>query len=379
MKILIASASVGAGHDRAAEALDLTCREHFAERAQSKWFDSVAFTNRLSQALYSDAYNFMANRAQGIWSMIYRLMYKSRDTTVHRLMKSGETKTFRKLVDYVEGESPDILICTHFMPANVYLGLGRRRIPVYVVVTDYDCHAFWINVRATGYFAGNNYVRHVLVAEGFAESRVRVTGIPIHPNFTRERDADAIRKELGIHKGPPTVLVMSGGLGLQSIRTALERLVKIRDDVQFMVVCGKNEKLRRDLDRLVDGNGRFRIFGFMKTIHDMMQVSDLIITKAGGQTVTEALTRGLPMLVFMPTPGQEVRNTVYLMEQGAALLAVSPRDLEAKVRTFLREPRVMQQMARRSRAIARPDAAREIIRLALENHERDLEEVQSRR
>jgi processive 1,2-diacylglycerol beta-glucosyltransferase len=372
-KILIASATIGAGHDRAADAIDTACKENFSDRAVSKWFNCLSFAGRLQKAMYADSYNFLANKTPGVWSMLYRLLYRGADQPIHHLIKKNDARQFTKMVEYVESEKPDLVICTHFMPASVlfYLKGHRPRFPVYIVVTDYDCHSFWINQRAAGYFVGNNFVKSILIAEGFPEARVRVTGIPIHPMFSRERDPEQIRREVGITNGKPTLLVMGGGFGVSSTKDAFKKLLKIDQDVQFVVVCGKNEKLRKDLERIADGDDRAHVFGFRKDIHDLMQVSDFIISKAGGATTSEAMARGLPMLVFSPTPGQEVRNTVYLMEKGAGLLAINTSDLKAKATMLLEHPAILADMRQKALSIARPNAARDIVRLALENYESD--------
>jgi processive 1,2-diacylglycerol beta-glucosyltransferase len=380
-KILIASATIGAGHDRAADAIDAACRETYSDRAASKWFNCLTYTGSLQKAMYADGYNFVTNRTPGVWGMFYRLFYRGSDMPIQRLLKKTESKQFRPMVDYIRQEAPDLLICTHFLPANVVLNLksARPRIPVYVVITDYDCHSFWINLRATGYFAGNNFVKSLLEAEGFPGERVRVTGIPIHPLFSRERDPERIRSEVGLTRGRATILLMGGGFGVDSTKEAFRRLLQVGHDAQFVVVCGKNEKLKRDLEKIAQGDRRALIFGFRRDVHDLMQVSDLIISKAGGATTSESMARGLPMLVFSPTPGQEVRNTVYLMERGAGLLASDPADLKKKAAMLLDQPALLSDMRQKALSIARPNAARDVVRLALEHHEADWKAAASRR
>lgn len=380
-KILIASATIGAGHDRAADALDAACKENFADRATSSWFNVLTFTGPVQKALYADSYNFVASRTPGVYGMLYRLLYKGADRPIHAMIKKSDSKQFRKMTDYILQERPDILICTHFVPASVMMDLQGPRppFPIYTVITDYDCHSFWVNLRAAGYFVGNNFVKSILQAEGFPEARIRVTGIPIHPLFSRERDSREIRRDSELVADKPTVLVMGGGFGVASTKDAFKRLLTIDRDVQMIVVCGKNEKLRKDLERIARGDPRAKIFGFRKDVHDLMQISDFIISKAGGATTSEAMARGLPMLVFSPTPGQEVRNTVYLMEKGAGLLAINTSDLKAKATVLLEHPAILADMRQKALAIARPNAARDVIRLALEHYEADAKAAAHRR
>lgn len=367
-RILIASASVGAGHNRAAEALEAGCREYFSDRAQAQWFDSLRFTSRLFRAFYADSYMFMANRSPGVWGWIYKWMNRKVNARVQKVVKAVDHVTYNRFMDFVNRHRPDAIICTHFLPANVVLAHKGPKcpIPVYVVVTDYDAHLFWINRQAAGYFVACDEVKWILKENGYPEEKIHVTGIPIHPVFSRRRDRGEILRELGLRDGRPTILFMGGGFGLRPMKKALAKLLHLRHDFQMLVVAGKNERLRRQMAEIARGDPRVRIFGFVKTIQDFMQVSDFIISKSGGLTTAESLAMGLPMVVFAPTPGQEERNADYLLEKGAGLKVATLDVLDGKVAQLLEHPQLVQQMKKNALAYARPHAARDGIRVVLD-------------
>jgi processive 1,2-diacylglycerol beta-glucosyltransferase len=362
-RILALSASVGAGHDRAAQALVETALE-MGGGIRAEWMDALRFTSGPFRRAYAGSYLHMANRAPGLWGLLYRSTNKPPRGATRRALRAIDRAGYRKLVEAVRRRRPDAIVCTHFLPANVVLASGiGRAVPVHVVVTDFDAHAQWVVPGAAGYFVASDEVKAILRGFGVAEERIRVTGIPVSPLFARRRPAEKIRREVGLNGGGrPVVLVMGGGFGLDAVETAARRLSAL--DATLLVVAGRNGRLR---ERLAGLPGGIRVFGRVSNVHDLMQVSDLIVTKAGGLTVSESLARRLPMVLANPTPGQEERNADHLLEAGAAVRADSPEVLELKVRALLGDPRRRAEMRRRAGALARPRAAREILKRVLES------------
>jgi processive 1,2-diacylglycerol beta-glucosyltransferase len=155
---------------------------------------------------------------------------------------------------------------------------------------------------------------------------------------------------------------MSGGFGMAQMGAAFERILTIERPFQMVVIAGKNEKLRKRLAVAAKGRGdRFRVFGFVTNVQDFMEAADLVITKAGGLTVSECLAKSVPMLIFSPIPGQEERNCDYLLERGAAVKAKSIDVLDFKLKELLEDPSRLDKMRRAASKIARPDAAGEIL------------------
>lgn len=356
-RLLVLSASAGAGHNRAAEALHESARV-YCPGVESAWIDSLKFTNRLFAKFYEQSYVWMASYAPNLWGLMYKAMGKKVERkNLDKVVELHDRLTYRKLMAEVEQFRPDAVLCTHFLPANVILAKGAG-IPVYVVVTDYDIHVMWVKKKAAGYFVATDEVKVQLARFGYPSGRIHVTGIPIHPVFAQEpaRPPSEV----------PRLLFMSGGFGMGHMEEALERILALEVPFRLTVVAGKNEKMRQKLARIADG--RADVHGFVSNVHEFMSRSDLIVTKAGGLTVSECLARQLPMVIFSPIPGQEECNTDYLLERGAAVKARTLDVLDYKIKELLENPARLDMMRRSAAAAARPYAGRDILRRVLDEN-----------
>ena len=365
-RLLVLSAGAGAGHNRAAEAV----REHAREAGhEAEWFDSLTFTGRVFRTLYAESYIWMASHSPALWGMLYKLMGKrTEQPNLRKLMKTYDSLNYRRLVRHIEAFRPDAIISTHFLPTNVVLAhLGTKGPPVFQTITDLDVHSFWIAPGVAGYFAGNEQVRWLVEKFGTPPDRIHVTGIPVHPAFARARGRDAVRRELSLAPGLPVVLFMSGGFGMGNMEEALERLLALPTQFQLLVVAGKNEKMKTRLEKIARGSSRkARVFGFVPNVHDFMEASDLMISKAGGLTTSECLARSLPLVVYSPIPGQEERNADFLMERGAAVKAPTMDLLEYRVLELMEDAPRLARMRTSAAAIARPFAGRDIVSRVVE-------------
>jgi len=357
-RILVLSASAGAGHNRAAEAVAESARA-FSPGVEVAWVDSLKYTNKLFAKLYEQSYVWMASYAPNLWGAMYDRMGENVERRkFKKVLELYDRLTYRKLAGHVEEFRPDAVVCTHFLPSNVLLA-KRTRVPVYVVVTDYDVHTVWVNRKAAAYFVGSDEVKVKLARYGYPPEKVHVTGIPIHPVFAQDGPAAS-------SDGKPRLLFMSGGFGMGHMEEAVERILEIRTPFRLTVVAGKNEKMRRKLTALA--GDRADVHGFVTNVHELMARSDLIITKAGGLTVSECLARRLPMVIFSPIPGQEECNADYLVEQGAAVKARTLDILDYKVLQLLENPGRLDMMKRAAGAIARPFAGRDVLRRVLDEN-----------
>ncbi len=353
-RFLILSASAGAGHNRAAEALHESARA-YCPGTETEWVDSLKYTNRLFARLYQKIFLWLVNASPSLYGIIYKETGKKVEHRTDKVVELHDRLAYRKLMAHVEEFRPDAILCTHFLPSNVMLA-KKVAVPVYVVVTDFDVHPLWINKRAAGYFVASEGVKVLLVRAGYPADRIRVTGIPIHPLFAREIPPTPSDR--------PRLLFMSGGFGMGHMEEALECLLAIPKPFHLAVIAGKNEKLKKRLDAVA--RGRCEVHGFVTNVHEFMAASDLIITKAGGLTVSECLARSLPMVLFAPIPGQEECNSDHLLEKGAAVKARSLDLLDHKVLELLENPARLDMMRRSAAAAARPYAGRDILRHVLD-------------
>lgn len=363
-KLLIASASAGAGHTRAAAALKKAF-ELSGHSGSAETIDIIQYTSPVFRRLYLTSYFSVISAAPWYWRFLYHRWDKKAVTGIERrsvcVLDRFNTGRFIK---HVQEQQPSHVLCTHFLPAEVLAWMrrtGRLDAPIGVAVTDYDAHRMWINEGTDHYFVPSDYLRGMLISKGAPADRVTTTGIPIDPVFARPVDRAAARAKLGLDPAKPSILTTGGGTGHGGVRKTVATLAKC-GDIQILAVTGHNERLRRALDKLkLDGPARLVTYGFVDYIQKLMAAADLIVTKPGGMSTTECLAVGLPMVLTVPIPGQEEKNSAFLVGCGAALPARNPEDLFSTVTDLLVQPARLARMKVAALKAARPHAAAEII------------------
>jgi len=263
---------------------------------------------------------------------------------------------------------PDVVLCTHYLPLEA-LGKLKRRLAgdalgeaakpfVASVVTDFEAHALWMDDCVDLYCVAAEQTRARLIARGAEPARVVATGIPISPRFSLRIDPARARRKLGLRDDLPVVLVLSGGFGMGPVAECVAELDKVSKPFQVVVVTGKNQELRREL-ATQDRRHPTHVLGFATNMPELMTVADLILSKPGGLTTSEALAMGKPLFIVNPIPGQEAANSDFLLEQGAGAKVNRVEDLPFRVEQLLGS-RKLTEMGRAAKALGRPKAAKEI-------------------
>jgi processive 1,2-diacylglycerol beta-glucosyltransferase len=305
-----------------------------------------------------------------LWRVGYRLL----DTALvnrlvqplRRLWNLSLTGRFRRwLVDHpVDG-----VVATHFLPADV-CNSGKRagwlRVPLVVVVTDLHPHRFWLAPRADAFVVATRQSASVCFARGIPERRVHILGIPVGGAFGAPADRERVRAELALEPRRLTVLVTSGGTTVGRFEESVEALALLErahpGRLQLLVVCGDAERARRRLAaRTAAWAMPVRVHGFVEAMADFMAASDLIVAKAGGLTISEALACGKPLIFYHIIPGQEEMNARHAADHGAGLIVRTPAEAAAAVEACLSHPERLEAMRRSARALSRPRAAEDII------------------
>jgi len=363
-RVLILSASVGAGHLRAAQALEAAfAASEFP--GEAKHLDVLRFTNPAFRTLYSQGYIELVNKAPDLLGWLYDRLdvpWKS-----HRLQQAFENANLAPLVRSLAALRPDFALCTHFLPAGIIAWLrrkGRLALPQAVVVTDYDVHALWLLRDVEHYFVAREEARAYLEGAGVPVERISMTGIPIDPMFATPRNKASARRLHGLKDDLPTLLVSVGGFGLDGAVKILECLLAVRLPLQVVAVAGARADVRNRLQRVAAAAAsrhRVHVLGFTTAMDELMAAADLLVGKAGGLTSSEALARELPLLIVNPIPGQEERNSDHLLEVGAALRCNNLSTLAWKVEDLLADPNRLTRLRERARAAARPRASFDIV------------------
>jgi len=369
LRILIATVTAGAGHLQAAAALEEAWRE-LRPRDTLQRLDVLDFTPRLYRKAYVEGYVKLVEHAPDLWAHVFKktdnpnLIRK-----LGRLRRTLAHLTTNKFARRLKSFKPQAVLCTHYMPLEI---MGRfkaktKRLPAPVtvsVVTDFEAHALWMDPAVDLYCVAAEETKLRLLARGAADEAVAVTGIPVGAKFSVPIDSAQVRKRLGLRDDLPTLLVLGGGFGMGPVEQILRELNKVQLPIQVLVVCGRNEELRQQL-ALQDRRYPAHVLGFVSNMQELMAVSELVITKPGGLTTSEALAMGKPIFVLNPIPGQEAANSDFLLEHGAAAKANRLEDLPYRVEKLISSPK-LGEMAAAARNLGKPQAARDICRAVLQ-------------
>lgn len=356
--VLFLSASVGEGHTAAAQAVSSVLLERLPH-ARCEVVDSYRYASNVFHRVASNGY-------LGIVRLLPQL-YKYAYDQAERATKISAFKTWLhrytalNLRQFVTELRPDVVVCTHAFPCGVMAEYKREfaDAPTIIgVVTDFVVHPFWIHRNIDKYAVGTAAMRQTLVARGVSPQRVVVTGIPIDCRFARDTTKRRARQIIGIAPDATTLLLMGGGLGIGPLENALLAIDRLDVPVQTVVVVGKNKGLERRLNDVAKRlHHRVKVAGFIQNVYDYMRAADILVSKPGGLTSSEALVAELPIIMLRPLPGQEERNTRYLEERGVGIRVERSRDLTRALEKLLGSPSLLEKMRRSASGLAHPDAA----------------------
>jgi processive 1,2-diacylglycerol beta-glucosyltransferase len=369
-RIAVLHASAGSGHQAAARALAAAIAEQ-EPGAIVREVDTLVFASRLYRDTYAASYNAMAARAPALWGVLYRSWAGARvNRSTGPVRLAMDRLNLRRLVRIVEHEAADAVVCTHFLPIEALSparARGRMTAPLYCVITDFTAHPFWAFPHVDRYFVASARVADELAGHGVSRERIEVTGIPVHPRFAQTIGRAEARARLGVEGDGPMVLVMGGGHGVGPLADLAERLAASPPRPQVVVLCGINTRLRSRVAALPAAlSGRVRAIGFSNEVDAWFEACDLVVSKAGGLTCSEALIKRTPLIIFKPTPGQEVKNAEYLEAAGAARNADSIDEVAATAAEWLARPEERERVRAAAARIAAPHAAEIIARRVLE-------------
>lgn len=320
MRVLILSITAGQGHhaagmsvsealtNRGAEVLTIDVYKEISSLLYNGVNQGYLFTTKYVSKPYRGFYNFFEKKGQG------------KDFSLLNLINLVISNKFeQKIHDF----NPNFIVCTHVFAAQVMNELKRRgkylNVPVMGIVTDYTIHPFWQDVPRVEYInLASSLFYHKAKVKGIDESRLLSFGIPVQDKFSKTISKEEARKALEIPVDRPVILLMGGSMGYGNMCSLVKQIEALDLNHTLLAVCGRNSKQRQKLLALTPSENR-RVFGYVDNVEVMMDAADCIITKPGGLTVTEAMSKKLPMILVNPIPGQEERNVDFLVNNGVAL------------------------------------------------------------
>lgn len=371
VKILIVYAPAGAGHRRAAEAIKEAFDRSKCEH-EVKLIDSLDYSNALFKRTYPWGYNFLVSKAPLAWGFFYYVLdFKP----LQFFVKIG-----RLLINFINGvafyslilkEKPDCVITTHFFATEIISNLKKFKLykgKLITCVTDYGVHAFWISREVNLYVAASEYSKKELIRKGIMPEKIRILGIPVLHKFTEKSDRDETIKKLGLKAGLFNILIMGGGLGVGPNSKLVNVISKCACPFQVIVVCGRNSKLLGKLEVLAKSSKMpIKVYGFVENVNELMDVSDVMISKPGGLGLSEAFVKGLPLLVTSYIAGHEAKNLKFLKKNGAGIGTKKVEETLQKLQALYASSDLLNSMRAKAKLLSKPSAASDIVLLALES------------
>jgi len=371
-RILVLSASVGAGHMRAAQAVELALRQVVPD-AVVKNLDVLTLTNSAFRRVYAKTYIDLVNRAPHFLGLFYDMLdqpSRSGRNTSDKFRLMVEKLNLKAFLKLLQEEPWDLVINTHFLPAEIIASLrreGKLNVKQVTATTDFETHRLWMNQPCDRYFTATEEGALYLQHWGVPASDTQATGIPIHPVFAQEKDRATCLRNQGLSGDRTIVLQMAGGFGVGPIEQLYRALLDVQKPLEVVAVAGKNQELKAKLETVpVPDRHRVHVLGFTDQIDELMAVADLVMSKPGGLTTSEVLARGAGMVIVNPTPGQEYRNNDFLLENGAAIKVHNIGTLAYKIDALLEEPQKLARLRENAKRLGRPQAAFEVVRRSLE-------------
>lgn len=362
-KIMVLYTTAGMGHKKAAFAI----HEAFEGKSdlELKLVDALEHSSRFYRFLYKDLYVFVVSRMRWLWGFMFHLSNTTLvDALTRRLRHWTDRVALRDMISLVRSFEPDAIVSTHFALSSMAGEIKKKYLPevkLYSLITDYGPHSFWLCDEMDRYFVGAEEVKVQMLRRGVRPSRVTVTGIAVEKVFSEVKDTEKIKEEFQLERDKKIVLLMSGGFGVGPMKDILKVLEECTESIQVIAVCGHNKALFEELSALSgDLSYPVKVIGFTEKVADLMAVSDLMVTKAGGISVTEALAASLPMALFASIPGQEHWNEELLVGRGAALKAHTKKEVaEVTDRALLSED-VHESLKESIEKLRNPHAAQDI-------------------
>ncbi len=367
-KVLIFYISKYSGHYHAARAIE-EAFSHIHPRAEVEKINTLDYTNPILGRIINGAYLQVIKKRPHIWGQMYdnpevlKKTKKAREV-LHRFNMSKIRRLMKK-------KMPSVVICTQAFPCGMVADYKRAvssDLKLIGVLTDHAPHSYWLFDEVDYYVVPDETTAAAMNKKGIPMEKIKVLGIPVSPKFKIHCERRKTLKAMGLSERCPTILIMGGSQGLGAIEVAVRSILADADHgYQLIVVTGKNKKLFSKLSGLAKAGAgeKMRVLSFVENIDELMAASDVIITKAGGMTTAEAMTKDLPMIIVDPIPGHERLNADYLVREGAAIEISDYGEIHTAVNRLFDSGKLLGDMRKRAKALSNPDSAENVAKLAL--------------
>ena len=365
-KVLILTESIGGnGHLLAARSIGKALKQ-LDSTVEIKLLNGLSLVSRHLENTIRHAYIQTLRIAPQLWGQAYNQERKW--STLFQMPLGAVIANY--LQEAIKREDPDVVVCTHAFCLSAAAKLkknGSYRLGA--AITDFDVNGFWMHEEVDFYIVAHEDIGAKIDKDGYSHAVIVTTGIPIDPLYSEvcKQSRQHMRQKLGLHQSQPTLLMMGGGLGLGPIDRMIGKLVdNFINDVQIIVVTGRNEALQKRCKQLYGSHSNIHVLGYVEALAYYVAAADFIVTKPGGLTSSEALAMGLPIIVTNPIPGQEERNSRFLLRHRVALRVNNPHDVSRYVRPFIDDANFYEQFSGRARRVGKPESAKHAAALILD-------------
>ena len=362
------------GHRQATVSIQRALKE-LDPAVEAPTVNGFGYTYPLLDKVVHRTYMSVIKRTPKVWDYLYDnpSIVKKSEPFKKYLHRTSHKKIDRLFKRY----RPDTVVCTQAFPCGMVADYKRENnldFKLIAVLTDYAPHSYWLNDGVDYYIVPSSDAKERFIKKGVPEDMIKVYGIPIRPKFAVQLDRGPIAERLGFDLKTPVALIMGGGQGLGPIKSVVSSLMQIRLPLQIIVLTGTNKKLVKWLEKesasLSRKPGRqdkkLLFYEFANNVDELMELSTLIISKPGGMTTSESLAKGLPMVIVNPLPGQEMRNTDFLLKKGIGIRIDKTIDIGEEIDLLLKSPDKLMAMSKAAYASGKPHAALDIAKLILD-------------
>ncbi len=345
MKALILSCNTGQGHNAAGKAL----KEEFLRRGiECKMLDALRFARPKTSKRASGVYVKTATKFPEVFGAAYKVAGKISSDKRKSPVYYANTLYGKKLYTYIKKGGYDCVVMPHLFPAEAVTYI-KKHYPLsaacFFVATDYTCIPFTEETGLDGYFIPSDELILEYTERGIPKERLVPAGIPVSKRFWDRQDKKETRLGLGLGTDGPVVLIMTGSMGFGNI-SAMAAVIEagLPEDGRVVILGGNNQKLKEKLRREFRGNRKILVLDFTIQVDLYMDICDVLVTKPGGLTSTEAAAKGIPMVHSSPIPGCETRNATFFSGHGMSLLGQNEKEVGARVLELLKNKAAARNM-----------------------------------
>ncbi|WP_339229333.1 glycosyltransferase [Oceanobacillus sp. FSL K6-2867] len=355
-RILILTGSYGNGHLKVSKTLKETLMAYGCNEVieSDLYLEAHPLLTKATKFLYIKSFTY----GQKLYGSFYYAGNKEKSISPFDFINYYGRKT---LANLVKEFNPDIIINT--FPMTVvpeFLKKTGSPLPMVNVLTDFGLHNNWIHEEIGRYYVASEDLKAEMIRKGIPSDKIKVTGIPIQSSFEEDYDKDVLLESYGLNKNMPVTLLAAGAHGvLKNMVDIVDRLLAIKNN-QVIIVCGHNKKLKMSLTNKFGENNHVKILGYTNNMDDLMKLSNVMITKPGGITLSEALAVQVPLILYRSVPGQERENALFFERKGACINVDNPDTLIETITNLISQEMMQLKMKEKMKSLYHPHAAKVI-------------------